>query len=396
MLDGIEKTIAQTDSDGVFFTTLTSTSDGTHQIYVQEVLSERNFSETVSFSVDTTSAILEDVILYPQDAVEAGNTLTVTVLSEANLKEVRLRTDGQDHVLQEDDVKKGNYSVSFPVSLIPGEYKVDLFLTDNLDNESKFLSQLAFTVKKPPSTQPPSPIGLTTVPGKESVQLSWDAVTEHNEDIALYVIYSGNSELNLREEKSVPATQNTAVISDLEAGKEFFFTVSAVDVQGKESLQSEFVTSRPLFGDDDSSVHSASELPVEVEAGDASATVSWELSEENPDFYVIKYGVRAGEYVEQVAVSRFETSLTITDLINGIPYYFTIVAYKNRQPLSADYSEVSVTPRFSGIHPTALDPVGIDVPHQTSAGPENALIFIGISFLFCGLLFVFRPKFRLS
>jgi len=388
MLNGVEASTIGTDSDGVFFSTLSNITDGVHQLYLQNTIGDRYFSNTISFSIDTTPPIFEEIQLYPAESVEAGKVLTVTVISEAGLKNVTIRLDDQEYTLPENENKWGNYERSLEAPMIPGDYSLDVILTDTLGNKSKFSAQEMLTVVKSASSIPPTPQNLQATPQEEAVALTWEKVVDHSENVVLYVLYLGESELSFKETQTVAANETTAIISGLEAGKEYFFAVAAVDINGKESLKSNPVTVRPLFPEN---THSAG-LQVKAETGDGFVRISWEASQKNPDMYIVRYGIRSGQYVEEVAVSRLRQSKTLADLINDVPYYFTVQPYGEGVSTGEQYAEISATPQFGGVHPAPQAPLNINVPAHPNSGPETALVFIGFSFLLMAFIFFARHR----
>lgn len=74
-----------------------------------------------------------------------------------------------------------------------------------------------------------------------------------------------------------------------------------------------------------------------------SITFAWDPSSDtNVVGYLIDYGTASGEYTAEMDVGT-NTSATITNLAEGMTYYFVVVAYSAQALQSAPSGEVSVT-----------------------------------------------------
>ncbi len=385
-VDNTEIDEVSTDIDGVFFTTLSNIAEGDHELYVQEIEGSREFSVAVSFSVDTTPPTLQSVSVFPETVVDAGGVLTFSLVSEPNLGKAMIRLDGEEHELEEIHSKPGNYEGAFSASQNAGEYSADVILEDDLGNESKFLSEATLLVRAS-EVIPPSPKNIKVLPLQEAVHVNWEKVEGHVEEIVLYVIYMGTSEFSLSEKTSVAPTESSTVIDELEAGKEYFFAVTAVDMAGNMSEQSQIFSARPLFSEKISS-------RITAVSRDGSIDLSWEQSLQDPDLYIVEYGIESGRYVERMLVAGESTQKNVYDLINGLTYYFTVTPYKNGSPTSEEtYGEVSSTPESQGLHAAAKSPAPIiNVPKYPATGPEAAFVFVGISFLATAYIVQRRKK----
>lgn len=221
-----------------------------------------------------------------------------------------------------------------------------------------------------------------------TITVTWDPIIDHSEKILTYTIYMGVKEDKLTEYDTVINSKRSLEMSGLEYEKTFYFAVTATDNEGKESLKSEIVSATTAA--EEVKILLPAPLELTADAGDAFVTVSWDLSQKQADSYVVKYGVAPGEYREEMIVSRLTNSVTIRDLINGVPYYFQVVPYKTGIPTGEKYSEVTATPRYQGYHPAPEPPLNLDIPENNDSGPEAAFIFIGLAFLIFAALYFYR------
>lgn len=394
LVDGLEAGTLESDSDGLAFTTLAGIADGEHEMYIQKQEGDRSFSQTITFRVDSKAPILEDARIYPAEDIETGTVVTITVLSEGGLNTATVRLNGKEYALKEDLNTPGNYERSLTTPELPGQYAVDIILADALGNESKFLSQILLDVSSPEQLMPTTPLRLEATSQPESVKLEWEPSSNQNKNVALYVIYSGNSEFNLQETGSVPATKTAFTVKNLEAGREYVFAITTVDTTGKESLKSETVTARPLFadgtGDPNDGLH-ATALEVRAIAKGGAVQLAWERSAKSPEMYVVRYGIQPKTYSSQVVVSRLENTTTIKDLIPGVAYYFRVYAVKGTRSTGELYPEISVIPQQAK---APLYSAPFEIPTNVQSGPETALLFVGISLLLTAFLFFFRRQAR--
>src|SRR4051794_39438214 len=72
----------------------------------------------------------------------------------------------------------------------------------------------------------------------------------------------------------------------------------------------------------------------------ASITLAWDPSPDPVGGYIIYWGTQSGQYTQQLNVGR-TTTMQVTGLTAGNPYYFTVRAYNSAGALSAPSTEVS-------------------------------------------------------
>lgn len=482
ILDDIEVDVFPADQDGVFFGTIPNVSDGVHTFYVQQKDGDRQISQTITFTVDTLPPTIDSITLTPKAEVEPKSNVTAVIQSEPGLSDATLVIDDEQYSFEEKN--PGNYEASFAAPLLPEKYAVDIILEDAIGNKSTFLTQTELVVKASSAELPSFPKEVKAEAKAQAVSLSWKKVSSN---ITIYTVYMGTSEYNLEEVMSVSGNESSALVEDLEPGKEFVFSVTATDSLGQESIQSETASARPLFeekpfdgpdnlraklsGDDmtdielswdeitghDSKIvlytihmgvkkdnlkkyrdvsgakttyairdldpgetyyfgviavdidgkessmsdilsatggepfHPAADR-LHAEAGNSSVSVSWDKSDKDPDSYIIRYGVSPGRFAEEVIVPRSESSIIIRDLINDVPYYFTVIAWKAGKTVDDAYGIVSATPNFSGLHPLAEPPLDLGIPKNSDSGPLGVFILIGLSFLLFSGAFLVRSR----
>lgn len=87
-------------------------------------------------------------------------------------------------------------------------------------------------------TPPSAPEGLNATPGNTQVTLNWIANTEI--DLVGYNVYQGDTQVN-----ATLVTGNTYTFTGLTNGTAYTFTITAVDIDGNESVKSTAVTATP-------------------------------------------------------------------------------------------------------------------------------------------------------
>ncbi|MBI5414313.1 fibronectin type III domain-containing protein [Candidatus Peregrinibacteria bacterium] len=333
-LDDKEVSSVSTDADGVFFDTIRDVQDGAHTIYLQEKAGKKSLSKTVSFSVDTRSPTLDDFRVSPKGEVEAGTKIMVTLLSEAAIPKTHLRVDNQEISFTEKEGTPGNYEVTFDAPKIPGEYSLDVILIDPYENESSFVSAAKIKVIAKKNELPAFPRNVKAAAVEEGVKIEWDLIAKSETEITMYIIFGGKSESSLEEMKTVPGTQHEVLLQNLEQGTQYFFAVSALDANKKQSVKSEIVSARSLF---DAKEFSAPKNVTAVLSGE-SVNISWDLIEDHPEgivLYSIYMGTSAVNLAVTESVSGTKTQTLISDLRAGMSYAFAVRAIDTKGKESA-------------------------------------------------------------
>ncbi|MEW1959060.1 fibronectin type III domain-containing protein [Kineococcus sp. NPDC059986] len=199
-------------------------------------------------------------------------------------------------------------------------------------------------------TPPGAPTGLTAVPGDGAAAFSWTANPEA--DLARYDVLDTAG--NVVASVAAPAT--AAMVAGLPNDAAQTFRLVAVDRAGNVSAASTPVTVTPR----DTTPPSAPSTVTAV-AGDASATVTW-TSSGSPD--VVRYEVLDQSGTVRATAPTGATSATVTGLVNGTTYTFSVVAVDaagNRSPAG---SATPVTPAA----PQLPAPAGVSVAAQDASG----------------------------
>ena len=181
-----------------------------------------------------------------------------------------------------------------------------------------------------------------------SLRLAWDASTDP--DVVGYRVYYGNASGEYTQSVTV-SNVTFATISDLTEGLTYYFAIRAFNAAGLESDPSNEISD---------TIPTSSSAPVQSAAPAGAGTLvtsglpagsvsrrslglAWDASTD-PDVvgYRVYYGNASGEYTQSVTVSNV-TFATISDLTEGLTYYFVIRAF-NAAGLESDPSnEISNT-----------------------------------------------------
>lgn len=303
--------------DNTFSYTLTELDDGTYEVYVDivdvsianaedftdeeidelyaEGEDEDSFtlietSDSEEITVDTTGPELVSIEIdeIAEAGIVAGQTVSFTVLSEADLEEASILFNEEVYTMTETSTS-GKYETDITMPETEGDYGVDVLLMDSLGNEVQHRDQLTLTVGAAAAeeeteeetteeeTEEESTVsgvsqvtGVTATGAEETVYLSWEEPESENA-IAYYRVYYGPSEDSLYAVSETFDSSTSWSISDLTGEEIYYFAVTAVDVEGTEGEVSEAVLGVPTL---------ASEAAEEDEIDDTSETPEISGSEE--------------------------------------------------------------------------------------------------------------------
>lgn len=257
-MNGDEMAREEVDFDNTFTVSVDDLADGTYELYVDivelgdgepgeeeivEVL-EESASETIV--IDTTAPEIVSITADPEDGLTAGQTVVLTVLSEADLEEASIIFEDEIYPLEETSTS-GKYQTEIPMPEATGDYTVDVLLMDSLGNEVEYRDQLTLSLteaseeeeEEEPVEEETETVGvgvvsgLSTTSAAETVLLSWEPAESENE-IAYYRVYYGPSASSLFAVSETYDSSTSWSILDLNGGSSYYFAVAAVDVEGTE------------------------------------------------------------------------------------------------------------------------------------------------------------------
>jgi subtilase family serine protease len=183
------------------------------------------------------------------------------------------------------------------------------------------------------TTVPAAPSGVTvTAPSATagSLSLAWTAST----GATSYNLFEGTTsggEGTTAAETGLSGTSTS--LTSLNPGKQYFFTVVAVDAGGNSMASAEAsgtTISSPPTG-------------FAANAGNAAVSLSWTASAGATSYNVYEGTTSAGESTTPVQSGVSGTSVSIGGLTNGKKYYFTVAAV-DAGGVSAPSGEASATP----------------------------------------------------
>jgi chitodextrinase/5-hydroxyisourate hydrolase-like protein (transthyretin family) len=193
----------------------------------------------------------------------------------------------------------------------------------------------------PDTTAPPVPQGLAATAGDGRVHLTWSKV--HASDLKGYAVYvsvdGGTSWTRVKTGGPVTATRYT--VKGLDNGTAYSFAVKSVDRSANRSAFSNVASATPR-----DSTPPATPQNVQATPGDSQVTVSWDAV---PDSDLAGYRVfyataSTGPWTEFTTGPVSGTSLDVTGLTNGTPYWFKVQAEDTSGNLSADSNTPTATP----------------------------------------------------
>ncbi|RED57933.1 S-layer homology domain-containing protein [Cohnella phaseoli] len=216
------------------------------------------------------------------------------------------------------------------------------------------------------TTPPAAPAGLSAASGNASVSLSWLANSEN--DLAGYKVYRSTDHGATWDAGTNVAGRSVTsyIVSGLTNGVTYRFALTAYDTSGNESEKSAGAEATPQAPPVETAPPAAPRGLTGV-AGNTVVTLSW-LANSETDLagYEVLYSADAGAtWMNGPQVGKV-TEATVTGLVNGTAYRFTVRAFNTAGGFSERAEAITVTPKGSSGTP---DPVKVATPISTTALP---------------------------
>ncbi len=298
---------ATSDLNGKFSLTISGLTDGGLELKV--ALLDFNdsivsISDLVPITIDTTLPTITSVTSNPI-TITSGSESVITVQSEAQLKEAKLSLDGKQIDLIEG--MAGAYSARVTATT-PGKHLFDVTLVDTAGNTLVETAAGSITVETPITIR-----SIQTTPQSKRVNLTWDPPANHTE-ISYYTILYGRAEDNLDRDYTTADSGTSWHITGLNDQTVYYFQVMSYDTDGTPNGKSEVVKETPR-----------SYLNLRATACDATVQLDWQdQADERIRHYQIAYGLKSSDYLERQNLLGRRTTWEVRNLINGVPYYFTV------------------------------------------------------------------------
>ncbi|MBN2306972.1 fibronectin type III domain-containing protein [Candidatus Peregrinibacteria bacterium] len=424
---------SETDSDGFFSFQARNLAAGNHSFYVMSGSGE--VSRSVSITVDTLPPVLNAITISPDGIVQPGKTLNVVISSEPGLEQVSVKIMEIERNLVAEYGQPGTYTTSINAPEKAGKYPVDVILVDELGNRSELQAQKTIQVESEAVTAPPQVQNLEGIAGDFEVLLTWDAVSGHSTGIASYKVDYGTDHEDLDQSAQTEGSATSLKITDLQNETQYFFSVKAVDAKGLESEEGSVVIAvTPKASDTEEKEEtdvegmqpSAPETSTDIggltlapaslynnpligTASSNTVSLTWQpFPGVAATRYKVYFGLHPGQYDDYVVTTDNRTTFAVNDLINGVTYYFAVVAlnYAGNEvsPLSAEFP---MTPQGSGFQslpadqvtsgrPTYISPLTnmqlAQIPTQEDTGPTTTWMVIIAITLAGGTAYLKRRK----
>lgn len=406
VVDGNEQeVIIPVDGDGFFSYELMNVTDGGHSVSVRMIEGDQSSSEKITFEVDATPPEPGEVSIFPTGEVAKGEMVTISTFSEPNLKSVSVRfgSTGEATELFAATGQPEKYSMSIRAPQNSGEYVLNFELVDEMENTTRFEAPVTLRVKS--DTLLSAPTNVQIIPGNGTVSLSWQPPV--GEGITSYKVYSGTDQLIINTVAAqVTAPTNSALISGLQNGQVYYFTVAALAQDGGEGARSLAVSAVPTLPDPTlppitpTPIPTASAKNVVGIPRDGSVELQWDTPFLQTAFFDVQFGISSGVYSERFSVSGLTRNVIIPDLINNLPYYFTVIPLdQSGVPTGEEYAEIRVAPESSGLHNAPEYPPiygNFDNVGNTPKNGIESLFLFFLSFSFAASMFFFHRALRFA
>lgn len=299
-------------------------------------------------------------------------TLNFDRNTETDFSHYVLYTDGvsKKYLDAEVDLEQKNSRKILLTGLENGKkYTFQLSAVDQDGNESKKTAVVVLTPNPPPppDTTPPGVPELQGDAGDRVVTLRWSA--SEDEDIAGFVVYQDGKKIN----KLGNVTGYS--LKGLTNGQQYRFTVSAYDLRGNESAQSNVVKLTPTLPVTDS----------DQEAGPDYLMVTWKPTEGAIGYVILLNGKQVG------TAAADATSFKIT---KGMGYNPALLS--NKAEVKAKFADGSTGGSSSGGNGGKPLTDGMGFGSTDVWGSSLQVVVSLASFLLLGIMIRMAPKlFRL-
>lgn len=342
---------SETDVDGFFNYQAKNLQSGMHSFYVMAEGGET--SSPVNVKIDTLPPVINQFEVKPDGVVEPGSKITVRLYSESKLESALVRFQGAEERLEEQVDQAGTYVATLTAPTLPGSFPIDVILIDSLANKAEFLNKATIMVVAAKKNPPVAVAGLTGEAGDRTVVLHWEALTQTESPLKHYRVHYGVAFTELTQQIDTTGVQNTLSVASLENDHQYFFAVSAVDSDGLEGAKSVVIAVTPKAPQVNLPVATAATLQGESLKG--AVSLFWSPSgDPRLNAYRVYFGLSKGAYDDHMVISNTQSAALISDLIDGIPYYFAVAGVDTLgQEISSLSNEISLvpgnlTPHFAG------------------------------------------------
>ena len=212
--------------------------DGQHTFQAQ---SNGIQSDSVIVTIDTTPAQVEQVNI-DKTTLGTGETTNISINSDPGLNAVQATVGEFITDLVEDKKNPGIYKGTLTAPAQPGNYVVNVIITDKVGNVSPAIQVGKLNVTAAAtnisggaaSFSVPSKVSnVHATAGNAKVILTW-AAAQAESGIALYRIYYGTDPAKLSLVVNTTDNLNAFDVSGLQNGVPYYFQVVGVDTKGNE------------------------------------------------------------------------------------------------------------------------------------------------------------------
>ncbi len=341
--NGLEVANKITDNEGNFTFALLNLANGSHKLQVKVFDAEDTeilVSPEIAITIDTEPPALQEIKVEPALEVAPGEALTLTIISEPALKDVKVTLNQKSFTLNEDTSTPGTYKVSLPAPEEPGQYPLEMMLIDSYGNQTSPTTNKTITVG---SLNLPKIEQLNFESTSDSVQVSWAAPTSLG-DLQSYRLTYGSSATTLNQTLTIPREQVSVTVNNLQSETTYYFQLAALNEKGREGEKSsaQSYATKKKFGF----------FNLKTETKESTVILSWDIGDNSRvKEYLVEYGIRSKEYPVKIYTLNNTARVEINDLIDGLRYYFMIHAL---DPQNTDLLQSEEVNALAGLNPQEI------------------------------------------
>ncbi len=238
-----------TDIQGKFSYTTPALYEGKHTLYAVSVSNSGEIlsvSDDVNVVIDVSGPTVKNVTVSPASGANPGQDVNIEFVAEEALSQVVIKFQGDTTEMQPVDGKANTYKAVVKAPQEFGSYALSLMLVDSLGNQTENEAVAQIVVGDESGEFVAQIPRIEAYPSNSRVTLMWEK-PQSARPITNYRIYYGESPDVLNQVVDTSTDALTWYIPKLANGREFFFSMTAIDEKGNEGSQKSAIVSSIPF-----------------------------------------------------------------------------------------------------------------------------------------------------